>query len=84
MSMNSFHSRGHRARPAPHTAATAPVREGLMRADVLLVRLGLAASRTQAREAIAAGRVRLGQETLGKASQLLPLDARPELTPDAG
>ncbi|MDX5445391.1 MAG: hypothetical protein LPJ87_04970 [Zoogloeaceae bacterium] len=55
-----------------------------MRADVLMVRLGLVASRTQAREAIAAGQVRLGKETLSKASQLLPLDARLELSPDAG
>lgn len=55
-----------------------------MRADVLMVQLGLAASRTQAREAIAAGRVHLGKEALSKASQLLPLDARLELSPDAG
>lgn len=84
MSMNSFHSRGHRQRPATHAAPPAPSREGLMRADVLMVRLGLVASRTQAREAIAAGQVRLGKETLSKASQLLPLDARLELSPDAG
>lgn len=84
MSMNSFHSRGRRPAPAPRPALPAPVRGELVRADTLLVQQGLAASRTQARAMIAAGRVRHGQETLGKAAQLLPPDTQFEIRPDAG
>lgn len=55
--MNSFHARKHRAAPA-RRAEQAPVDHGgLLRADALLVERGLAASRTRAQAAIAAGRV---------------------------
>ena len=57
MSMNSFHSR--KPRPAPawvKASKESPPRSGV-RADTRLVELGLAASRSDARRLIEAGRV---------------------------
>ncbi|HEY8424687.1 MAG TPA: TlyA family RNA methyltransferase [Limnochordales bacterium] len=46
-----------------------------LRADQLLVRLGLAVSREQAQALIRAGRVRMGDQTLDRPAQRLPTDA---------
>lgn len=55
MSMNSFHAR--KPRPAPNKAEKPiPLRKGI-RADALLVNLGLAPSRTAAQRLIEAGRI---------------------------
>jgi 23S rRNA (cytidine1920-2'-O)/16S rRNA (cytidine1409-2'-O)-methyltransferase len=49
--------------------------DGSMRADVFLVQHGFAASRTEARNAIEAGRVRVAGSPLAKPSQLIAADA---------
>ena len=73
MSMNSFHSRQKKPRPA---AAVAPARpEGVMRADALLVSAGLAASRTAAQRLIEAGRVSWNGTPISKPAQEFPDDA---------
>ncbi|MEW6513781.1 MAG: S4 domain-containing protein [Pseudomonadota bacterium] len=84
MSMNSFHARTTRpkAKPAPK-----PVVHLGIRADALLVKQGLAASRTLAQRLIEAGRVhqKVGAgETapILKPAQLLPADAALLLVPD--
>ncbi|GLS04188.1 hemolysin A [Chitiniphilus shinanonensis] len=53
-----------------------------MRADVLLVELGLAASRTAAQAMIAAGRVSAEGRPVGKPSQQLDAGMRIEVAPD--
>jgi len=81
MSMNSFHARHGRPRPAADSRK--PVnRHGLLRVDRVLVAQGLAPSRTAARALIEAGRVSLDGEAVTKpALELLP-DARLTVTPD--
>ena len=75
MSMNSFHARqGGRPRQEKPPAAAVD-RGGLLRADALLVRAGLAASRAQAQRLIAAGRVFAGGAPLMKPAQELPPEA---------
>ncbi|RTL57078.1 MAG: hypothetical protein EKK46_03170 [Rhodocyclaceae bacterium] len=80
--MNSFHSRkpkgkavSHEKKPGP--ALTPPHGHGQqVRADVLLVKRGLAVSRSAAQALIDAGRVNAQlqgrDEAVGKPSQLLP------------
>ncbi|WP_260680443.1 SAM-dependent methyltransferase, partial [Klebsiella pneumoniae] len=46
-----------------------------MRADALLMDLGLANSRSEAKALLMAGKVRLGTEVIDKAGRLLPADA---------
>lgn len=73
MSMNSFHAR--QGRPAPGKSAKTPVdRQGLLRADALLVHQGLAPSRTAAQRLIEAGRVSWAGGVIGKAALELPAD----------
>lgn len=52
-----------------------------LRADVFLVEQGFASSRSQARNAIEAGSVRAGGETVAKSSQRLRVDERIEFVP---
>ena len=75
MSMNSFHAR--KSRPAaPRTVAVKPVvvRQGV-RADVRVVELGLAVSRTEARRLIEAGRVSGPEGIVAKPALEVALDA---------
>ena len=79
MSMNSFHARTARpkskvaVRAAAQAFSTKPAAHVLgVRLDALLVRQGLAPSRTVARRLIEAGRVTLEGVTLHKPAQLLP------------
>ena len=72
MSMNSFHAR--QGRPRPTAEKTAVDRHGLLRADALLVQLGLAGSRTQAQRLIEAGRVYCAGKLVSKAALELPPD----------
>lgn len=77
MSMNSFHSRGHRAAPKrERTASVAPRPTGLQRLDTLLVAKGLVESRTRARQLIKAGRVSSDEGVIVKPGHLLPESAR--------
>ena len=75
MSMNSFHARQGRPRDEK-PAKTAVDRGGLLRADALLVQLGLAPSRTVAQRLIAEGRVSCAGKPLTKAAQELPPDSQ--------
>ena len=71
--MNSFHARKPR-----QTATSKNVRvpeSSLPRADVLLVKQGLAASRTEAERLIRAGRVSCGGRVVTKPAQRFPVDA---------
>ena len=52
------------------------------RADLLLVERGLFESRTRAKAAIAAGRVRADAAVIGKPSEEIPVDATIEATPE--
>ena len=80
MSMNSFHARQGKPRPAAQGKGPAD-RHGLLRVDQLLVAQGLAASRTAARALIEAGRVsHEGQPVAKPALELLP-DARLTVMP---
>lgn len=80
MSMNSFHARQGKPRPAAQGKGPAD-RHGLLRVDQLLVAQGLAASRTAARGLIEAGRVsHEGQPVAKPALELLP-DARLTVMP---
>ncbi|HEX5393740.1 MAG TPA: S4 domain-containing protein [Rhodocyclaceae bacterium] len=91
MSMNSFHARNPKGKAAAHEkkqgpAVTPPLEHGsLARADALLVKQGIAPSRSVAQRLIDAGRVAYvgphGKEVVGKVSQLLPADAELKLLP---
>ncbi|MDR0702594.1 MAG: TlyA family RNA methyltransferase [Azoarcus sp.] len=70
MSMNSFHARQAKPRPAPGPRIKRDV--GMSRADVLLVRQGLAASRTEAQGFIRAGRVAWAGGVVSKSAQEFP------------
>jgi len=79
MSMNSFHARQGKPRPAAHAKGPAD-RHGLLRVDQLLVAQGLAPSRTAARALVEAGRVShdgldIGQSTGGFTDCLLQAGA---------
>lgn len=75
MSMNSFHARQSKPRPIARAAAAVRNTSGA-RADVLLVRQGLAASRAEARNFIEAGRVSWGGGVIAKPGGELPTGAR--------
>ena len=77
MSMNSFHSRSHRAPPKRSRDAAATTRPaGLQRLDALLVAQGRVESRTRARQLIEAGRVSCDEGVIVKPGHLLPESAR--------
>jgi len=80
MSMNSFHARATRTKAK---AAARPVAHAGVRADALLVRLGLAASRSVAQRLIEAGRVRCEDRPIDKPSLLLAETARLSVAEDA-
>ncbi len=84
MSMNSFHARRGRPRPAAdHGPPSQAVdRHGLLRVDQLLVAQGLAPSRTAARTLIETGRVTHDGQPVSKPAQELPPDARLEVAAD--
>ncbi|MDR0529354.1 MAG: hypothetical protein LBG69_07100 [Zoogloeaceae bacterium] len=84
MSMHSFHARqrktisstaARRNQEQTPAALLAP-NPAQWRADALLVRQGLAASRAEARAMILAGKVSFAGVPIRKASRLLPLDAQ--------
>lgn len=81
MSMNSFHARQGKPRPAAHAKGPAD-RHGLLRVDQLLVAQGLAPSRTAARALVEAGRVSHDGQPVTKPALELPPDARLAVTPD--
>ena len=70
MSMNSFHARQKKPRPAPQPAHERPA--GMSRADALLVAQGLAGSRTAAQWLIREGRVAWAGGTISKPALELP------------
>jgi 23S rRNA (cytidine1920-2'-O)/16S rRNA (cytidine1409-2'-O)-methyltransferase len=72
MSMNSFHARQKKPRPAPQPAHPRPA--GVLRADALLVASGLAASRTHAQELLKSGRVSWAGGVVAKASAEFPAE----------
>ncbi len=76
MSMNSFHARAGRPRPAADKQRPAARADGMLRADALLVAQGLAESRTRARQLIEGGRVAWDGGTVAKPAQELPVSAR--------
>ncbi len=78
MSMNSFHSRSSRPPPKVRQEAVPHVRKGV-RADVLLVEQGLAASRALARDLISQGWARGPVGLITKAFQELPPGTRLQL-----
>ena len=80
MSMNSFHARQGKPRPAAQGKGPAQ-RHGLLRVDQLLVAQGLAASRSAARALIEAGRVSHDGQTITKPALALAPDARLAVTP---
>ncbi|MDR2637373.1 MAG: TlyA family RNA methyltransferase [Zoogloeaceae bacterium] len=92
MAMNSFHARTTRRRAPPSSAArpadtadttntaSAADAHGMARADLLLVRQGLAQSRTEAQAFIKAGRARWPGGVVAKPAQELPMDTRLALT----
>ena len=80
MSMNSFHARQGKPRPAAQGKGPAD-RHGLLRVDQLLVAQGLAASRGAARALIEAGRVSHDGQTITKPALALAPDARLAVTP---
>lgn len=80
MSMNSFHARQGKPRPAAQGKGPAD-RHGLLRVDQLLVAQGLAASRTAARALIEAGRVSHEGQPVAKPALELPPDARLAVMP---
>ncbi|NJD24673.1 MAG: TlyA family RNA methyltransferase [Betaproteobacteria bacterium] len=81
MSMNSFHARQKKPRPAPQPAHERPV--GMSRADALLVARGLAPSRTAAQRLIEGGRVAWTGGQIAKPAQELPVDAALTVAADA-
>jgi 23S rRNA (cytidine1920-2'-O)/16S rRNA (cytidine1409-2'-O)-methyltransferase len=70
MSMNSFHARQKKPRPAAQPAHERPA--GMLRADALLVAQKLAPSRTAAQWMIKSGRVSWAGGTISKPSLELP------------
>jgi 23S rRNA (cytidine1920-2'-O)/16S rRNA (cytidine1409-2'-O)-methyltransferase len=72
MSMNSFHARQKKPRPAPPPAHARPA--GMLRADALLVARKLAPSRTAAQWLIKAGRVSWAGGPIAKPSLELPAE----------
>jgi len=72
MSMNSFHARQKKPRPAPQPAHERPA--GMLRADALLVAQKLAPSRTAAQWMIKSGRVSWAGGTINKPALELPED----------
>ncbi|MDR0564924.1 MAG: TlyA family RNA methyltransferase [Azoarcus sp.] len=72
MSMNSFHSRQTKPPPAARAAVAAARNPGRARVDVLLVRQGLAVSRTEAQHFIKAGRVSFNGQAISKPGYELP------------
>jgi len=72
--MNSFHARKPRSAAAPKSARAAE-ESPLPRADVSLVRQGLAASRAEAERLINAGRVSSAGRVVTKPAQKFPADA---------
>jgi 23S rRNA (cytidine1920-2'-O)/16S rRNA (cytidine1409-2'-O)-methyltransferase len=82
MSMNSFHARQGKPRPAAH-AKDAADRHGLVRVDQLLVALGLAPSRAAARALVEGGRVSHEGRVITKPALALAPDARLAVAPDA-
>ena len=80
--MNSFHARKPKGKTAPHEKKPGPALTPLqkhdrqVRVDVLLVKLGLAASRSAAQALVNAGQVSAQlhgkDELVAKSSQLLP------------
>ena len=81
MSMNSFHARQGKPKPAAQAKGPAD-RHGLLRVDQLLVAQGLAPSRTAARALVEAGRVSHAGAPVAKPALELPPDARLEVRPD--
>ena len=80
MSMNSFHARQKKPRPAAQGKGPAD-RHGLLRVDQLLVAQGLAASRSAARALIEAGRVSHDGQTITKPALALAPAGRLAVTP---
>ena len=72
MSMNSFHARQKKPRPAPQPAHERPA--GMLRADALLVAQKLAPSRTAAQAMIKSGRVSWAGGPISKPALELPED----------
>jgi 23S rRNA (cytidine1920-2'-O)/16S rRNA (cytidine1409-2'-O)-methyltransferase len=72
MSMNSFHARQRKPRPAPNPVHERPA--GMSRVDALLVAQGLAPSRTHAQFLVKAGRVSWAGGVIGKPATELPDD----------
>lgn len=72
MSMNSFHARQKKPRPAQQPAVERPT--GILRVDALLVAQGLAPSRSLAQQLIKGGRVSWAGGAINKASLELPSD----------
>ena len=72
MSMNSFHARQKKPRPAPQPAHERPA--GMLRADALLVAQKLAPSRTAAQWLIKEGRVSWAGGPIAKPAMELPDD----------
>ena len=81
MSMNSFHARQGKPRPAAQGKDPAQ-RHGLLRVDQLLVAQGLAASRGAARALIEAGRVSHDGQTITKPALALAPDAQLAVSAD--
>jgi 23S rRNA (cytidine1920-2'-O)/16S rRNA (cytidine1409-2'-O)-methyltransferase len=82
MSMNSFHARQKKPRPAPQPAHERPA--GVLRADALLVARGLAASRTHAQELVRSGRVSWAGGPVAKASAEFPAETELTVAADDG
>ncbi|MBA4743343.1 MAG: TlyA family RNA methyltransferase [Azoarcus sp.] len=80
--MNSFHARKSRPAPVTRSARQPADHGGLSRADALLVERGLAASRSRAQAAIAAGRVVADGRPVTKPSQLLAPEAELSVATD--
>ena len=72
MSMNSFHARQKKPRPAPQPAVERPA--GMSRVDALLVAQGLAPSRTYAQFLVKSGRVAWAGGAIAKPATELPDD----------
>lgn len=83
MSMNSFHARTARPKPKAHPQRQAPAATQGIRADALLVQLGLAPSRAVALRLIEAGRVSCDEMLILKPSQLFAADAQLAVAPAA-
>jgi 23S rRNA (cytidine1920-2'-O)/16S rRNA (cytidine1409-2'-O)-methyltransferase len=82
MSMNSFHARQGKPRPAARTKDAAD-RHGLVRVDQLLVAQGLAPSRSAARALVTGGRVSHEGQLITRPALTLAPDARLTVAPEA-